>query len=196
MVYPEPDSLEFACNPLLCLQTDQTACKMCRWQVRLSVHRQDESSVSLSLGSSCSLSPPSCLCFFHAHSIVFTNHCFYSELVFVFLSLLRTEDSYGFNAVFLQNNSNKIRFSLPFVSFYSWQYVNISFLQYVQESMAYVYSTDIRYIGLFSPMQCIEIVSTSLVNGILNSQKGLILQTWQCVCVCVFQRGEGKSLFI
>lgn len=63
--------------------------------------------------------PPSCLCFFHAHSIVFTNHCFYSELVFVFLSLLRTEDSYGFNAIFLQNNSNKICFSLPFVSFYS-----------------------------------------------------------------------------
>lgn len=43
--------------------------------------------------------------------------------------------------------------------------------------MAYVHSTDIGYIGLFSPLQCIEIVSTSLVNGILNSQKGLILQT-------------------
>lgn len=36
---------------------------------------------------------------------------------------------------------------------------------------------DIGYVGLFSPLQCIEIVSTSLVNGILNSQKGLILQT-------------------
>lgn len=32
-------------------------------------------------------------------------------------------------------------------------------------------------LGFFSPLQCIEIVSTSLVNGILNSQKGLILQT-------------------
>lgn len=74
-------------QPPVCLGIQQTACKCPVDRLDLQIIGRMKARFH-SLWAPLALSP-SCLCFFHAHSIVFTNCCFHSEPVPVFLAANR-----------------------------------------------------------------------------------------------------------
>lgn len=160
MVPPEPGSLEFICTPApLCLQTVQMACKCPLLVDRLDFQIIGRMKAQLhSVWAPVALSP-SCPCSSHTHSVLFTNLCFYSELVilfFCFIFRLLTEDgALCFNSFrmqchfFFKNNSNTMCFSYLCAFFFICS-VTVLYM----ESAACVYSTNIVCISLLSPWQC------------------------------------------
>ncbi len=123
MVYPEPGSLEFTCFPLSVFKQTKRPVYVLLVVDRLDFQIRGRMKAPFhSVWAPVALSP-SCPCFFHAPSVLFTNLCFYSELV-ILCFLLLTEDcalcfnSFRIQCHFLKNTSNKMCFSYRLCLFF------------------------------------------------------------------------------